>query len=119
MWAYSAESVKPTVLWSNRWWVHGLTRDKPPASEFEDTQVTTKTIQNGKVQVTGGAGLKKTQDYLDDFGRAFCELYIEMNDTSDLTDDIGDFDEMPVDQTAWAELRMDDVMAALQQGGPI
>ena len=66
--------------------------------------------------MTGGAGLKKTQEYRDDFGRAFCELYVEMNDTSDVTGDIGDFDEMTVDQTAWAEMRMDDVMAALQQG---
>ena len=44
MGAYSAQSMKPTVLWSNRWWVHGLTRDKPPASDVEDTQVTAKTI---------------------------------------------------------------------------
>ena len=111
MGAYSAESMKPTVLWSNRWWVHGLTRERPPASDFEDTQVTTKTIKNCKVQVTGGSGLKKTQAYPDDFGRAFCELFIEMNGTEDVTDDIGHFEERPVDPYAWAELRMDDVMA--------
>ena len=72
---FGAPSPKGTVLWSSRPHVKFLSRNLPPCSNWS-SELTVKTISaNGKMSVSGGADLKKSQEYTEDFGMSTVDFW--------------------------------------------
>ena len=121
--AFGAPTIKHVRLYSNKWWVHGLSRSKPPFSDFAPSDTTTReTVINNqgveKHRVTGAAGLKKSQAYPDEFGKVFLDLYVSYVDklNEEPEDAAGDFDNFEiaeVSRTAWQYFEMGPVPAFL------
>ena len=56
--AFGAPTIKHVRLYSNKWWVHGLSRSKPPFSDFAPSDTTTRetVINNQGVENIGSPG---------------------------------------------------------------
>lgn len=71
---FGAASPKGTVLWSSRPAVKFLSRNLPCSTW--STEMTVKTTSaDGKTSVSGGADLKKSQEYTEEFGMSTVDFW--------------------------------------------
>ena len=115
MGAFSGETVKPHMLISNLFWTWALNRDKPSLRQFKGSlgSVYTCEIVPGnrgctKRAITGGPALKDTQNYTDEFGKAFKDVFRDFSECSAPAAgyDINDFEMCPVSFAAWRDLHL-------------
>ena len=77
MGSYGADSPKGTTLWSSKPGVKKLARHYPANRSF-NSEMTRKSITcEGKVSVSGGADLKKSQAYTAQFGMATLTTWMD------------------------------------------
>ena len=82
MGCFCAETLKPTLLYSNRRWIFALGRDRPLPSNFDNTITVTKVEKTGAfggVSVNGAKGLKGTQAYTEAFAHELLKAYLGTN----------------------------------------
>ena len=115
MGAFGADTIKPHKLISNRWWAFGLSRDKPSLRSFESRRrtytsvITEDSAGNRKRAITGTKELKGTEEYTDEFGVAFADLFADYQ--VHIADEIpvynvDDFDKCPISFTVWRDLEL-------------
>ena len=77
MGSFEGDTEKPMTLYSNAPWTACLARGRP--GEFVATNKETISLSvssDGRRQVTGGKGLKRTQAYTEAFGAAVVDAYV-------------------------------------------
>ena len=124
MGAFGGSTLKEHFLLSNKRWVYGMAKDRPPSAQFNGgSQVVKKEIvvKNGskKQRVTGGPDLKGTENYTDEFGQSLLQLYLAYADKfTSKQYDINEYDRADISFTAWSDLDLSDVMEQLVREMP-
>ena len=109
MGAFSGDTVKRHLFLSNRYWIHGLVRQKP-VMPTPSTTVKRSTNRKGKTAVTGNkVELKQSENYTDDFGFQVSKLWQSFCDKAPLEDDC--FDELEPAPVSLCMVYMEDVLA--------
>ena len=77
MGAFNAASPKGTVLWSSRPSIRALARNLPSDREWTAEMTHKSTDASGKTTVCGAGGLKGSQAYTAEFGKATLHMWKE------------------------------------------
>lgn len=113
MGCYGAPTRKPTRLWSSEKWVTNLARTmkKDIAATKDSTEVVTVVVDMAGGKITGGSGLKATQEYPEAYGHAVAYEYNSALNTELMADTLvddssdSDYDDAPVNDT-WPDLKL-------------
>ena len=111
MGAFEADTAKPSILYSNSRWILSLARTLPKHFQASNKSTVVKHQGLNGTGVTGGTGLKQTQDYTWAFGSAVLDTFIFASDrVIEVEDSESELDEC---ESTWASSELGPVMKFL------
>ena len=112
MGAFAAQTVKPTKLYGNRSFILALARSRKGVHGDSSSVCHTVLDSTGQKRTSGADGLKQTQAYTDEFGKAVYESFHALPDYPDIpVAEGGDDGPYEVPATVWDTAELEPVLS--------
>ena len=117
---FAGASLKPTWLFGNSPKLNDLVSRTPVITDDMDAPETFRNIESkssGKKQVEGGKGLKGTEAYPTEFGKAIADAYLDDITVAPQGDGVAltELNTIPCSDDPWEDAGLDDVIQSLSQ----
>ena len=118
MGAFGASSPKPSRLFGTPYWIAELIQKIKKGTKFSNKKVSVRYYnKKGKRSVTGGPGLKQTQQYPKGYCRKVCQLYLKHRAGNKLTIDLDKLEKIPKKKDLWRDVKLKSLLLSLQRAG--
>ena len=118
MGAFGASSPKPSRLFGTPCWMGELIQKIKKGTKFSNKKVSVRYYnKKGKRSVTGGPGLKQTQQYPEGYCRKVCQLYLKHRASNKLTIRLDKLEKIPKKKDLWRDVKLKSLLLSLQGAG--